>query len=127
MPRPLKTLKTRAGVWSSVYRRICDYLAADPDMQRLVGDGLRTWSGQSGDKNPLAPATGRPIVRTTPQPGGVDWQTPELQTGTLVVKVEIAIASLCVDDVLDLWEVIERPISPGVTGLRETLVALGAE
>jgi hypothetical protein len=128
-----KALKTNTSVWSAVFRRIVQQLEADPDILRVIGkDNLRSWKGVPGDRNPFEPSAGKPVVRLTPQPAGVDWYSPDAQLGTLNVLVEIAVQSLCVDDVADLWETLVQPIRPGASDPQNNsfaldLVALGAE
>lgn len=125
MPR---TLKTKQSVWTGVFRRIAQQLKSDPDFNRVVGkDRLRSWEGVPGDKTPFVPATGAPVVRLTPQPAGVDWYSADSQAGTLNVLVEIAVASLSIDDVLDLWDLIVQALRPGNGTWSLDLVALGAE
>jgi hypothetical protein len=63
----------------------------------------------------------------------VDWYSPDIQAGTLWVLVELAVRSLCVDDVSDLWDVLVHallPSGPSVgdgTSFALDLVELGAE
>ncbi len=108
-------------------------LKNDATIRRVVGlDNLRSWEGTSGDKAPFVPSSNAPVVRLTPQPRNVDWYSADSQGGFLHVDVELAIQSLCIDDVADLWDVIVQAIRPtalNATGgpLRDDLVALGAE
>ncbi len=128
-----KTLRTNTSVWSGVFRRIVQQLEIDPDIQRVVGvSNLRSWKGVPGDRAPFEPTATSPVVRLTPQPANVDWYSPDAQLGTLNVLVEIAVQSLCVDDVADLWETIVQPLRPGADDAQGgsfalDLVALGAE
>lgn len=102
-----KSLKTKTSAWTAVFRRIVQQLSNDPDFRRVVGpQNLRSWAGVPTDKAPLNPTATAPIVRLTPQPMGVEWLDPSSQYGTLNVMVELAIQSLCVDDVIDLWDTI---------------------
>lgn len=123
-----KTLKTNLSVWTKVFRRIVQQMETDAELRRIgVGDRLRSWKGVTADKAPFAPSVGTPVVRVTPYPAGVDWYDPSSQSGTLVVLVELGIASLCIDDVADLWDLIVSAVSPCVAGFSRELVELGAE
>jgi hypothetical protein len=123
-----KSLKTNSSGWTKVFRRIVQQMETDPDFRRVVGvDRLRSWKGVPGDKAPFLPATGAPVVRLSPQPRNVDWHSPDTQAGTLVVVVEIAVISLCIDDIADLWDLIVQALRPGNGTLAQDLVSLGAE
>src|SRR5689334_8906350 len=98
-----KQLKTNPSVWTKVFRRIIQQLENDPDVKRIVGlQNLRSWKGIPGDKAPFEPSQNAPVVRLTPNPSSVDWYSPDMQAGTLYVLVEMAVPSLCVDDIADL-------------------------
>ena len=43
------------------------------------------------------------------------------------MRVELAIATLCVDDVADLWDLIGWALRPGNDGFGQALIAAGAE
>jgi len=128
-----KSLKTPTSVWTAVFRRIIQQLENDPNVKRVVGlDNLRSWKGVPGDKNEFAPTSNAPVVRLTPQPRNVDWYSPDMQSGDLWVQVELAVQSLCIDDVADLWDILVNAIRPGAidsTGgsFAQDLVTLGAE
>jgi hypothetical protein len=128
-----KSLKTAASVWTKVFRRIVQQLENDHDVKRIVGRNLRSWKGEPGDKAPFEPSSNAPVVRLTPNPQGVDWYSPDMQAGSLAVRVELAVPSLCVDDVADLWDVVIAalvPHGPSVGGgpsFGLDLVSLGAE
>jgi hypothetical protein len=122
-----KTLKTNSSVWTKVFRRIVQQLETDPDLRRVVGTlNLRSWKGVPGDKDPLTPALGQPAMRLTPNPAGVDWYSPDTHAGTLAVLVELAVASLAIDDVADLWDLVVSALEPGDTFAAD-LRAAGAE
>jgi hypothetical protein len=110
-----KSLKTNASVWTKVFRRIVQQLENDANVKRFVGraGNLRSWKGEPGDKAPFAPSQNAPVVRLTPNPAAVDWYSPDMQAGTLWVLVEMAVPSLCVDDVSDLWDTIVNALVPG--------------
>jgi hypothetical protein len=128
-----KSLKTPTSVWTAVFRRIIQQLENDPNVRRAVGlHNLRSWKGVPGDKNEFAPTSNAPVVRLTPQPRNVDWYSPDMQSGDLWVQVELAVQSLCIDDVADLWDILVNAIRPGAldsTGglFAQDLVTLGAE
>jgi hypothetical protein len=129
-----KSLKTNQSVWTKVFRRIVQQVENDPDAKRVIGPtNIRSWKGVPGDKAPFNPAQNQPVVRFTPNPRDVVWYSPDMQTGTLWVLVEMAVASLSIDDVSDLWDVIVHALLPGGPSLTEgtsfelDLVALGAE
>ena len=128
-----KSLKTPSSVWSAVFRRIVMQVENDPSVKRVVGvDNLRSWKGVPGDKNDFMPTSNAPVVRLTPQPRNVDWYSPDTQSGVLWVQVELAVQSLCIDDVADLWDILVNAIRPGaltstVRSFPQSLVALGAE
>jgi hypothetical protein len=123
-----KSLKTPQSVWSAVFRRIVRQLKDDPDVRRVVGaQNLRSWEGVPADKAPLTPGAGAPLVRVTPQPDHVGWYSPDAQVGLLIVRVELAVLSLCIDDVIDLWDLLVGALQPGDGTLASDLVALGAE
>lgn len=123
-----KTLRTNQSAWIKVFRKVIATLETDPDFRRVVGqDSLRSWSGIPGDKAPMEPSLGRPVVRLTPNPSAVEWYDPSSQVGTLSVRVEVVVQSLCVDDCIDLYDLIEQALLPGRGTLRQELVALGAE
>lgn len=130
-----KSLKTKNSVWTTVFRRIVQQLETNPDVKRVVGlANLRSWKGVSGDKAPFAPTSTAPVVRLTPQPQNVEWYSPDEQAGTLAVQIEIGVNSLCLDDVVDLWDLIVGALQPGGTPIpssgisfSQDLVAVGAE
>jgi hypothetical protein len=128
-----KTLKTNTSAWTAVFRRIVQQLETNADIQRVVGrDRLRSWKGVPMDKAPFEPTASAPVVRLTPQPQDVDWYSPDMQAGTLRVRVELGVQSLCIDDVADLWDLIVQVLRPGASDSQGNpfaldLVALGAE
>ena len=130
-----KSLKTPTSVWTAVFRRIVQQLETDPNVFRVVGrDNIRSWKGVPADKSDFVPTANAPVVRLTPQPRGVEWFSSDLQAGTLFVRVELAVQSLCLDDVVDLWDVVVQALQPGgaaipATGLNfaQDLVNIGAE
>lgn len=130
-----KVLKTPTSVWTAVFRRIIQQLKNDPAVKRVVGlENLRSWEGVPGDKNEFVPTSNAPVVRLTPWPQGVDWYSPDLQAGTLSVRIELGVQTLCIDDVADLWDIIVAALQPGGTPVPSTgtdfaqdLVTLGAE
>src|SRR3954451_5340931 len=123
-----KTLKTNVSVWTKVFRRLVQQLESDPEIRRVVGvDRLRSWKATPGDKAPFQPALGAPVIRLTPRPSGVDWYSPDVQAGTLSVLVELAVMSLCIDDVADLWDLLVIAVGPCQGTLAQDLIALGAE
>lgn len=124
-----KSLSTSQSVWTKVFRRIVSQLESNAEFRRVVGrDNLRTWSGNTViDRAPFEPTSGAPIVRLTPQPGAVQWYSPELQSGILRVHVELGVQSLCVDDVADLWDLIVQSLRPGDAMFTGDLVDMGAE
>lgn len=123
-----KTLKTNDCVWTQVFRRIVRQVELDAEIRRVVGgDRIRSWKGVPADKSPLVPATGAPLMRLTPNPSGVDWYSPDSQAGTLSVQVEIYVASLCIDDVANLWDLVVVACSPCQPGFAQALIAAGAE
>jgi hypothetical protein len=121
-----KTLKGPSSVYSHVFRRITKQLESDAKFRSAVSD-LRSWKGQPSDSAPLTPSTGKPIVRLTPRPQAGTWYSPDTQESTLVVDVEMVIASYSVEDVLDLWDELVMALRPGNGTLAQDLVALGAE
>jgi hypothetical protein len=128
-----KILKTRTSPWTAVFRRAVQQLRNDPDVRRVVGlQNLRSWEGVPADKAPMTPSATAPVVRLTPQPDHVGWYSPDAQAGTLIVRVELAVMSLCIDDVVDLWDLLVAALGPGTLGaaggtFAADLVALGAE
>jgi hypothetical protein len=123
-----KTLKVQLSNWTRVFRRIIEQLECDPEIRRVVGtDHLRSWKGVPGDRAPLSPSSGSPIIRLTPNPGDVDWYSPDTQAGLLAVRVELAVQSLCIDDVADLWDLIVSALSPESNTLCADLRTAGAE
>jgi hypothetical protein len=128
-----KTLKTDPSVWTKVFRRIVTQITTDPDIRRVVGeDNVRSWKGVPADKAPFEPSTGQPVVCLTPQPRNVQWYSPDKMVGDLVVHVQIAVSSLCLDDVTDLWDLFPAALSPMALDAQGNsfaldLVALGAE
>jgi hypothetical protein len=124
MPR---TLPVPQCVWTKVFRRIVAELERDPELKSVLGDRLRSWKGVPGDKSPFVPTAGRPVVRLTPNPAGVDWYSPDMHSGTLFVRVEIAVESTCIDDVMDLWDRIVTALTPADRQLCLDLIELGSE
>jgi hypothetical protein len=130
-----KSLKTPSSVWTLVFRRIVQQLENDASIKRVVGQqNVRSWKGVPGDKAPFAPTPGAPVVRLTPNPRNVDWYSPDLTVGTLYVRVELAVQSLSIDDVADLWDIVVQALQPGGPAVpssgvsfAQDLVALGAE
>jgi hypothetical protein len=123
-----KSLKTPACAWTKVFRRIVQQVEADPDLRRVIGlDNIRSWKGVPGDRNPFAPGDSAPVLRLTPQPRNVSWYSPDTQMGTLCVTVEVAVRSLSIDDVADLYDLIVAALRPSDSRLVQDLVDLGAE
>jgi hypothetical protein len=128
-----KSLKTPTSVWTAVFRGIVRQLENDPDIKRVIGlVNLRSWKGVAGDKAPFVPTSSAPVARLTPQPRNVDWYSADSQLGYLHVDVELAVQTLCIDDVADLWDIVVNAIRPGArnaTGgpFTQDLVAVGAE
>jgi hypothetical protein len=128
-----KTLATKSSVWSAVFRRIVLQVTTNAPVLRIVSaDRIRSWAGSPTDGQPLKPAEGRPMVRLTPSPRGVDWYSPDMQKGWLDVVVEVAVQTYCVDDPIDLWDLVVDALKPGAldtkgNGFALDLVALGAE
>jgi hypothetical protein len=127
-----KALKTNASVWTKVFRRIVLQVETNSEVRRVIGTEIRSWKGVLADKAPFEPQGARPVVRLTPQPRDVTWYSPDTQAGTLGVLVELAVPSLCIDDVSDLWDLICSACSPGsVDGQGNSfpldLIACGAE
>jgi hypothetical protein len=123
-----KSLKTNASVWTKVFRRLVQQLENDPDIRRVVGvDNIRSWKGIPGDSAAFAPQAGKAIMRLSPQPRHVDWYSPDSQSGHLVVIVELAVGSLAIDDVNDLYDLVVNALRPGNGTLALDLVAQGAE
>lgn len=121
-----KSLNTPISAWTAVFRAIVAKLDADVAFRDVVSD-FRHWFGIDGDKHPMVPRVGSPVVRLTPNPGGVDWYDPSSQIGVLNVLVEMTISSSCVDDVIDLWDVIVSALAPADNAFCQALIALGAE
>jgi hypothetical protein len=128
-----KSLKTPTSVWTAVFRRIIQQLKNDTAIKRVVGlDHLRSWEGVPADKSEFVPTSNAPVVRLTPQPRNVDWYSPDMQSGELWVQVELAVQTLCIDDVADLWDIVVNAIRPGALNATggpfvQDLVAAGAE
>src|SRR3954447_22849155 len=123
-----KSLKTNQSSWTKVFRRLVQQVETDPGIRRIIGvQNIRSWKGEAGDKNPFAPAASSPVVRLTPQPRAVEWYSPDTQMGMLNVVAELAVPSLCIDDVVDLWDVLVQALRPGNGTLAQELLALGAE
>jgi hypothetical protein len=116
---------------TSVFRALVRVLRSDEILRRTIRpEHLLTWEGQSRDKEPLARGNS-PALRLTPMPGAATWWSPDAMIGPLTVAVEAVTPGLCVDDVLNLWTVIERAIYPTDLAARNTiqgaLRAAGAE
>jgi hypothetical protein len=123
-----KSLKTNQSAWTKVFRRIVRQLEQDADVRRVVGvQNIRSWKGEPGDKAPFEPSSSAPVVRLTPMPRGVDWYSEDAQAGDLTVAVEIAVQSLCIDDVTDLWDLLVAALSAAHDPFTRDLVAAGAE
>lgn len=129
-----KATRTPQSVWTNVFRRIVQQVKNDPEVKRTFGGRIRSWEGTTTDKDPFTPSLGQPILRLTPQPSGVDWYSEDAQYGTLNVRVEIAVSSLCVDDAVDLWDLLVSALRPGGPTVgtdnpdfAQDLVNLGAE
>ncbi len=132
-----KSLRTNQSVWTRVFRRIVQQVQNDPEIKRVFGMSIRSWTGDpnGSDKDPMEPSLGKPIVRLTPQPQNVSWYSESEQWGTLHVQVELAIASLAIDDTIDAYDLFVsalRPDTPSVGGdgggnFGLDLVSLGAE
>lgn len=124
----MKTLKTPSSVWSRVFRRIATEVEVDPELRRVVPPrNFRSWKGVPDDRNPFQPSLGSPLIRLTPNPTGVGWYSPGEQSGTLVVKVELAIMSTCIEDVSDLWDMVVTACKPSKFQFTRDLIAEGAE
>jgi hypothetical protein len=129
-----KSLKTPQSVWTKVFRRIVQQAENDPAVRRVVGPNIRSWKGVQSDRTPMEPSSDAPVLRLTPQPRNVEWYSPNAQLGQLYVQVEIAVQSLCIDDVADLWDIVVQSLQPSGPALPSTgisfaqdLIALGAE
>jgi hypothetical protein len=130
-----KSLKTPLSVWTKIFRRIVAQLETNADVRRVVGiDNVLSWTGKAADYQPLVPTATAPLVRLSPNPSGVDWYSPDAQAGNLGVMIEIAVSSTCIDDVVDLWDMLVTALLPDgipipATGVSfsQDLVGLGAE
>lgn len=127
-----KTLNIKDCVWVVVFRAIVAHLEQDREFARVVGkDRMASWKGVPGDQTPDVPSLGKPIVRLTPMPGDVQWFTPDSQSGMLSVLVELDVATMCVDDVANLWNLISDALQPGTMSgavkFSQVLVLSGAE
>jgi hypothetical protein len=130
-----KSLKTPSSVWSLIFRRIVQQVENDANIKRVVGlANVRSWKGVPADKSPFEPSSSAPVIRLTPNPMHVDWYSPDAQAGELYVLVELAVQSLSIDDVADLWDIVVQAlqpggaaVSPGTVCFSQDLVALGAE
>lgn len=108
-----KTYRTPSSCWSLIFRRIIQQLETDPKINAVIGKGnIRSWKGEESDSQAFQPNDKTPSLRLTPQPKGVDWYDPSSQSGTLVILVEIACQSLCIDDPIDLYDMLVTSLSP---------------
>jgi hypothetical protein len=107
-------------------------LEIDPIVKRVVGPNLRSWKGVQVDKAPFEPTSDAPVVRLTPQPRNVNWYSPDSQIGELHVDVELAVQTLSIDDVADLWDILVNALRPNAPSSMncafwQDLIPLGAE
>lgn len=122
-------------MWTAVFRRIIQQVENNATIKRVVGlPNVRSWKGVPADKTAPVPTSSAPVLRFTPQPQNVEWYSPDLQDGTLAVLVELAVQSLCIDDVTDLWDIVVAALQPGGPAVPSTgisfsqdLIGLGAE
>lgn len=125
---PGKTLDINASVWSKVYRAVVQKIKTNSDVKRVAKDRVYSWDGTLDDRADWAPSVGHPEIQLTPITTGVGWYDPSSQAGTLTVKVEIAVSSLCIDDAMDLFDAIATAVAPfGNDDFVRTLESLGAE
>lgn len=98
------------GVRSQLFRALVRRLRADPTLGRAIAE-WRTWEGDGQDASPPGPAL--PFLRLSPQPRGYQRETMGRTTAPTAIRLELYTAGYRVDDLLDLWEAIERVLYPG--------------
>jgi hypothetical protein len=127
MPSPSPSLKTAAFPWSAVFRVVTTQAENDPELRRILGGRLRSWKGEPADRLPLDATSDGPVMRFTPQPRRVSRYSPDATVGNLDVLVEYSVLTLCVDDVMNLWETVVQALTWDDDTFRAALVAAGAE
>lgn len=123
-----------SSCWTRVFRQIVIQLKNNSDISSAFGARMRTWDGSDIDATPFVPGTGAPILRLTPQPKDVNWYSEGAQWGTLNIMVEIAVQSLNIDNLVDLYDLLVSALLPdgpssvlGNPNFRMDLVQQGAE
>ncbi len=106
---------------ATVFRALATILENDPVISRLVRpNSLRSWKGLPTDSIEFGIAQA-PAIRLTPAPGEQSWYSPESQTGSLVVAVEVVTAGWDVSQPENLWYSIERAFYPAGQGETSTI------
>lgn len=122
-------LKLPSSRRSRIYREICRRLMADA---RLKHAGVRwqVWDGSAGDDDPVSGSM-CPLVRLTPYGESGGMRDNISQRGALRVEAELFTAGSNVEDVFDLWSVMEDVLYPSdqaaEAAVRDALHALGGE
>ena len=128
-----KTLKTPTSVWTAVFRCIVQQLENDPTVKRVIGlQNLRFMEGHPRRQVPDGADQLGPRRAADARAASVEWYSEAAQAGWLHVDVEMALSTLCIDDLADLWDILVNALRPGAADSKGNsfagdLVALGAE
>jgi hypothetical protein len=105
-PLPLTTSRRTA-----TFRALEAILRADHTLRKVVADKhWYTWDGSPASAGPL-PAN-LVAIRLTPAPGPAEFWSPTEQESLLFIDVELTVPGLLIDDLLNLWQAVERAIYP---------------
>lgn len=108
----MATLPLKQSARTATFRKIVSILRTDPVMKRVFGDRIYAWDGAPDEAADQVAGEAQPSMRLTPSLGAMTWWSPDTQKGDLIIAVELMIAGLDVDDLLNLWEAIETALYP---------------
>ncbi len=108
----MATISLNQSVRASVFRKVVEIVRIDPTCKRLFREGsLKAWTGKPQDAGPLA-LEQSPCLRLTPGAGPETWSFPDAMVGALFLDLELVIKGTDADDVMNVWEAIQRAIYP---------------
>lgn len=104
---------------TQLFRAIVAILQADPDLSAAV-ETWNVWDGDTTDKQGFSSGTGVSI-ELLPKPVESQWMSEQSFRGDFIVNVGMMIPGANIDDVLDLWYLIERAFYPTDATQRTTV------
>lgn len=112
------------GVRTQVFRKIVRLLQTDPILQRTIRPtSWYTWDGRSDMKQEAFFEGGLPAIRLTPAALPAQPSTNVRFQVQFLIRVELAVGGLNMDDIMNLWDAVHYALFPG-SGSVKTLAAI---